>query len=175
MSGTILFLRVWSMIKSYVHLALWLVTHPNAHVMTPRYDVTDVTYDVIVATVRDFLEFWAKNVPDRGLKDTSSEAELHGKDVGESFMSLRLTVFEISACKVEKSADFAKIWHLTCHNQVKYWPRVKNLTTIVDYLLWRIRSCFQQSSTTFLFETAGGLPHPPSTGEVREIANTGEG
>ena len=70
--------------------------------MTPNFDVTDLTDDVIMVTVRDFLTLWATNIPDRGLADTSTEAKLHGENVGEGLMSLRLIRFEISACKVEK-------------------------------------------------------------------------
>ena len=57
--------------------------------MTPKRDVTDLTYDVIRVTARDFLALWALNIRARGLKDTSSKAELHGEHVGEGFMSLR--------------------------------------------------------------------------------------
>ena len=57
--------------------------------MTPKRDVTDLTYDVIRVTARDFLALWALNIRARGLKDTSPKAELHGEHVGEGFMSLR--------------------------------------------------------------------------------------
>ena len=70
--------------------------------MTPKRDVTDLTYDVIRVTARDFLALWAVNIQARGLKDTFSEAELHGEHVGEGFMTLSVLVFLISACKVEK-------------------------------------------------------------------------
>ena len=60
--------------------------------------------------------------------------------------------------------EFAKIWPLTCHNRVKYWPRTKNNTTNREYSARAICWSFPQSSTTLRLETPrGGGSHPPPT------------
>ena len=59
--------------------------------------------------------------------------------------------------------EFAKIWHLTCHNWVKYWPRTQNNTTNREYSARAICWSFPRSSTTLRLETPRGgvAPTPP--------------
>ena len=58
--------------------------------------------------------------------------------------------------------EFAKIWPLTCHNWVKYWPRTKNNTTNREYSARAICWSFPRSSTTLRLETPrGGRTNPP--------------
>ena len=60
--------------------------------------------------------------------------------------------------------EFAKIWPLTCHNWVKYWPRTKNNTTNREYSARAICWSFLRSSTTLRLETPRGVaPTPPPT------------
>ena len=61
--------------------------------------------------------------------------------------------------------EFAKIWPLTCHNWVKYWPRTKNNTTNREYSARAICWSFPRSSTTLRLETPRGgvAPTPPPT------------
>ena len=65
-----------------------LIPQWPVHVMTPKYDATDLNYDVIRVTVRDLLALCALNIRSRYAKNTSSDAELHGEHAGEGFMSL---------------------------------------------------------------------------------------
>ena len=61
-----------------------------------------------------------------------------------------------------KIMEFAKIWPLTCHNWVKYWPRTKNNTTNREYSARAIYWSFPRSSTTLRLETPrGGRTNPP--------------
>ena len=62
-----------------------------------------------------------------------------------------------------KIMEFAKIWPLTCHNWVKYWPRTKNNTTNREYSARAICWSFPRSSTTLRLETPRGgvAPTPP--------------
>ena len=106
------------------------VPHWHAHVMTPAYDVTDLTYDVIMATVRDFCIssqkylrymlkryfFWSRI--ERGTRWWRSHVA-----IWYSFLAIDLQSW--------KGACFAKFWPLTCHKYVKCWPRVNVLDTIV--------------------------------------------
>ena len=57
--------------------------------------------------------------------------------------------------------EFAKIWPLTCHNWVKYWPRTKNNTTNREYSARAICWSFPRSSTTLRLETPRGGSHQP--------------
>ena len=45
-----------------------LIPHRPPYIMTPKRDVTDLTYDVIRVTARDFLALWALNIQARGLE-----------------------------------------------------------------------------------------------------------
>ena len=78
-----------------------------------------------------------------------------------------------------KIMEFAKIWPLTCHNWVKYWPRTKNNTTNREYSARAICWSFPRSSTTLRLETPRGgrtnPPPPPYTGEGGKTRFTGEG
>ena len=60
-----------------------------------------------------------------------------------------------------KIMEFAKIWPLTCHNWVKYWPRTKNNTTNREYSARAICWSFPRSSTTLRLETPRGGSHQP--------------
>ena len=60
-----------------------------------------------------------------------------------------------------KIMEFAKIWPLTCHNWVKYWPRTKNNTTNREYSARAIYWSFPRSSTTLRLETPRGGSHQP--------------
>ena len=66
--------------------------------------------------------------------------------------------------------EFAKIWPLTCHNWVKYWPRTKNNTTNREYSARAICWSFPPSSTTLRLETPRGggshQPPPPTPAKV---------
>ena len=60
-----------------------------------------------------------------------------------------------------KIIEFPKIWPLTCHNWVKYWPRTKNNTTNREYSARAICWSFPLSSTTIRLETPkGGRTNP---------------
>ena len=72
-----------------------------------------------------------------------------------------------------KIMEFPKIWLLTCHNWVKYWPRTKNNTTKREYSAREIRCFFPRSSTTLRLETPRGVLHQP--GEGGETPYPGEG
>ena len=54
-----------------------------------------------------------------------------------------------------KIMEFPKIWHLTCHNWIKYWPMTKNNTTNCEYSARTI--CWSLSSTTLRLETPKGV------------------
>ena len=88
-------------------------------------------------------------------KSKSVRTELNSEHDNEGFMSLCLIILPVSACKVKKVSISLKNWHLTCHNKVNYWPRVKKLDIIVEYSSWPIRSFLPRSATTFRLETAG--------------------
>ena len=141
-----------------------LIPHWPAYVMTPKCDVTDLTYDVIRVTARDFLALWAVNIQARCLKDTFSNAELHGEHVGEGFMSLSYIVFLIFACKVEKVPISRKFY---------LWPAITRSNVDLGSKIWTpscsTRRCayarfFPRSSTTFRFETPGGGRYDPPPG-----------
>ena len=66
-----------------------------------------------------------------------------------------------------KIVDFAKIWPLTSHNWVKYWPRTKKRTTNREYSSRAIRWFFPLSSTTLSFETRGGVASTPPPARPR--------
>ena len=59
-----------------------------------------------------------------------------------------------------KIIEFPKIWHLTCHNWIKYWPRTKNNTTNREYTARAICWPFPLSSTTLRLETPRGSHRP---------------
>ena len=58
--------------------------------------------------------------------------------------------------------EFPKIWHFTCHNWVKYWPRTKNNTNNREYSTRAICWSFPLSSTTLRLETPRGGRTPLS-------------
>ena len=62
-----------------------------------------------------------------------------------------------------KSVDFAKIWPLTSHNWVTYWPRIPKRSTNREQSSIRSRRLFRLSSKTLSFEArgGGGSYHPP--------------
>ena len=62
-----------------------------------------------------------------------------------------------------KIIDFPKMWPLTCHNWVKYWPRTKNNTSNREYSARAICWSFPLSSTTLRLETPreGGRTNKP--------------
>ena len=72
-----------------------------------------------------------------------------------------------------KIMEFAKIWPLTCHNWVKYWPRTKNNTTNREYSARANCWSFPRSSTTLRLETPRGVaPTPPPPLHRRRWQNT---
>ena len=97
-----------------------------AHVMTPKCDVTDLTYDVIMVTVSNFSALYAVNIRCRCTKNTKSEAKLHEEHVGEGFMSLCLLVFLQSARKVEKVPISRKndLWPATSRSNIELGSKV---------------------------------------------------
>ena len=68
-----------------------------------------------------------------------------------------------------KIMEFAKIWHLTCHNWVKYWPRTKNNTTNREYSARAICWSFLRSSTTLGLETPRGVAPTPLFTSFRDF------
>ena len=63
--------------------------------------------------------------------------------------------------------DFAKIWPLTGHNLVTFWPLTKNNTTNREYSARAICWSFPLSSTTLRLELpGGGVASTPLTGRV---------
>ena len=85
------------------------------NVMTLSYDVTYLTHDVIRIAVRNLIALCTLNIISRYTLSPSSKAELHGKHDGNNFMSLRCTVFLISACKVQK---------VPISRQFDLWPAI---------------------------------------------------
>ena len=61
-----------------------------------------------------------------------------------------------------KILEFPKIWLLTSHNWVKYWPKTKNNTTNREYSARAICWSFPLRSTTLCLETPRGVAPPPS-------------
>ena len=112
-------------------------------------------------------------------QNTTFYAELNGEYAGEGFMPLRSIVLEIWTRKTKKITEFPKIWPLTCHNWVKYWPRTKNNTTNREYSASAIYWSFPRSYPTLCLETprgGGGRTTPsPFTGEGGKTPFTGEG
>ena len=70
-------------------------------------------------------------------------------------MAISAIAASLLSCKLEKRG-FPENWPLTCHNGVKYWPRIKICTTNREYSLRAIDWSLLWSVTTFTFETLGG-------------------
>ena len=99
------------------------------------------------ADVVPFRDGIHKNIASRYRSNTSSCSELNGKHASESCMSLRLIVFEIWACKVEKLPILRKYWEYRAlarplnmfQNQRNFHPsfnlihRTKNWASVVTF------------------------------------------
>ena len=68
--------------------------------------------------------------------------------------------------------EFAKIWFLTCHNWVKYWPRTKNNTTNREYSARAICWSFRDALRRFVWKRQGGGRTNPPPLQRRRWQNT---
>ena len=97
---------------------------------------------------------------------------MNGEYADESCMSLRFTVFEIYACKVEKLLTSRKfdIWPLMIGSNVDFGSHHRSRVLVKSNPLFFFLSL---SSTTLSFETRVRT-NLPFTGEGGEIRKTGE-
>ena len=96
-------------------------------------------------------------------QNTTFYAELNGGTRWWMFHAATIDSFDAIDSWSWKIMEFAKIWPLTCHNWVKYWPRTKNNTTNREYSARAICWSFPRSSTTLRLETPRGGGHTNPT------------
>ena len=154
----------------------WQIYQSYLSVRSRIRDVINLTYDVIEVTRYHSWALYALNIQPMCIKTQYSMQNW-----------TRNTLVKVS-CRYDryfdaidswswKIVEFAKIWPLTCHNWVKYWPRTKNNTTNREYSARAICWSFPWSSTTPRLEMPRGgvAPPPPYTGEGGKTPFTGEG
>ena len=137
-----------------------LIPHWPAYVMTPKYDVTDLTYDVVRVTAPDCLALWALNIQARLGRHVIWSWNARGTRWWR-FHVASLHSFPIIGLRSWNIADFAKMWPLTVitrsivDQRSKIW--IPSWSTRRD-----AHARFSPSSTTFRFDTPGWSQRPPA-------------
>ena len=139
----------------------WRMYQSYLSVRSRIRDVINLTYDVIEVTRYHWWALYTLNIQPRCIKTQHSMQHWTRKTLVR-FHAATIDSFDAIDSWSWKIMEFAKIWPLTCHNWVKYWPRTKNNTTNREYSARAICWSFPRSSKTLRLETSrGGRTNPP--------------